>query len=190
MKIQNTRWGFTRSRHPELVSGSSCFIKGFTLIELLVVVLIIGILAAITVPQYQVAVTKARVSRIIPVVRSLGEAQEIYYLANGEYADSWEKLDVALPSGAVAGGEACRQTLASSSYKECMNVDDWGVALSEVSVESSLLEGQLKIIYYFRTYLSPYGGHLWCVAYSEDATVGKRICRSIGTELNSRYFQL
>ena len=70
---------------------------GFTLIELLVVVLIIGILAAIALPQYQAAVLKSRFMAFMPLMRSLKEAQERYYMENGEYAASLLDLDVQIP---------------------------------------------------------------------------------------------
>ena len=70
----------------------------FTLIELLVVVLIIGILAAVAVPQYQKAVMKSRFATIKNLTKSLANAEEVYYLANGSYTPDVRKLDIDIPS--------------------------------------------------------------------------------------------
>lgn len=59
--------------------------SGFTLIELLVVVLVIGILAAIAVPQYFKVVEKGKVAEVFQWINGLKGAQERYLAKNGLY---------------------------------------------------------------------------------------------------------
>lgn len=74
-------------------------INGFTLIELLIVVLIIGILAAVALPQYQRAVAKARLTEGLTVGKSIVNAENVYKMANGTYTADLDALDVNLPEG-------------------------------------------------------------------------------------------
>jgi prepilin-type N-terminal cleavage/methylation domain-containing protein len=60
-------------------------LKGFTLIELLIVVAIIGILAAIAVPNFLNAQVRAKVARAESEIRSLKNSLEAFFIDNNQY---------------------------------------------------------------------------------------------------------
>ncbi len=68
--------------------------NGFTLIELLVVVLIIGVLAAIALPKYLLAVEKARAAEGLMLIRQVADANKRYRLLNGGYTNDIRKLEL------------------------------------------------------------------------------------------------
>ena len=102
--------------------------KAFTLIELLVVVLIIGILAAIALPQYQKSVNRARGAEALTTLSALAQAANRYYLANGTYVgiENDGVLDISAPQliywgYSQAGSQHVAASYWSTTFLGCRN---------------------------------------------------------------------
>lgn len=70
--------------------------KAFTLLELLVVVLIIGVLAAIALPQYKYAVLKSQYSALKDNTRVLTDAVERYFIVHDVCPKKYQDIDIEL----------------------------------------------------------------------------------------------
>ena len=76
--------------------------KGFTLIELLIVVAIIGIIAAIAIPNLLNAIDRGKQKRTMADIRSIGTAVESYAVDNNKYPMSWSNATAATMATSVA----------------------------------------------------------------------------------------
>ena len=155
---------------------------GFTLIELLVVVLIIGILASVALPQYEVAVKKSRLAAVIPLVKTLSDAEEVYYNANGVYTGNVSSLDVSMPSGATLYGGPTDDGYVQLSNGIIIDLlagtGDMVGGTGSLFVQASLPDGTNNIQY--RQYLqnSSKRGERYCLGH-------EKVCKSMGGTLIS-----
>jgi prepilin-type N-terminal cleavage/methylation domain-containing protein len=145
--------------------------KAFTLIEMLVVVVIIAILAAIALPQYQKVLEKAKSAEAVTYVRALANAEKLYYLANNEYTTDPAKLDIQLKDFTAATGFGYLGYTKDFDYY----LRDGSAMEARRKVE---LNKQYSIMYFL--YFDGFGKDMFfCIANGSD-NFPKQSCAAIG----------
>lgn len=138
---------------------------GFTLIELLVVVLIIGILSAVALPQYQVAVAKSRTAEAVTILKAITDAQEVYYMANGMYTNDLADLDIGVKDSNT-WRFFCKEQRTCFAYPKVNNLPEF-------------IEFHLQHVP--STYPATHSGKHWCRAKADNST-GVKICKTYGQQ--------
>lgn len=152
-------------------------IGGFTLIELLVVVLIIGILAAVAYPQYRFMVLRAETARALPLLKSLRDAQDRYFMANGTYTQKFEDLDIKMLN--------CAQILNYENRDLCQLKDKNNIEYhlynsGSIAFHIGRDPVQERIyIYYYPSHINP-AHTCYAATAGGDNSPGNKLCKGLG----------
>ncbi len=146
--------------------------KGFTLIEIVVVILLIGILAAIAVPSYLIAVEKSKTANPFSNLSAIAKAQRVKKLESLHYADKVDDLDISL-SDEVIGAKASGKTFEGKDFTYTVYGDDEGAATATRKNVPEEDEYELSVDYAT--------GELFCKPEEH------RICKALGLGVGRNY---
>ena len=99
---------------------------GFTLVELLIVVMIVGILAAAALPQYQKAIERARSAEAKQMLADIYNAKKIYKTAMRAEPSNFGALDIKFSN--VGGGIATGSTVETKNFTYWLEADGSGTS--------------------------------------------------------------
>ncbi|MGB2579064.1 prepilin-type N-terminal cleavage/methylation domain-containing protein [Elusimicrobium simillimum] len=147
--------------------------KGFTLIELLVVVLIIGILAAIALPQYTKAVEKSRLAEAQLITKNILDAMQRLQLAQPPAAsisgkELIESLDIDLNSGTWDG-----VSYITKNFNYVFACSQYGC-----TIDTKRVRGEEEL-YQIETSISSTADVEDSICYTNKTTVGRGICKQL-----------
>ena len=146
--------------------------KAFTLIELLVVVLIIGVLAAVALPQYQTAINKSRYAGLMPLAKSVKDAEEEVFMTKADYTAVLE--DLAVMSGTIDEGHpntATNGNVTLSVVAGASEGQDYVKAVDNRNTDNTF------IMYFAKSPV--YAGEIHCEAKTSNAKA-QQLCKSYG----------
>lgn len=124
--------------------------EAFTLIELLIVVAIIGVLAAIAVPNFLNAQMRAKVTRTYADLKALFNAMEMYRIDNNAYVPDYDSGQV--PGVSISMNEVMTYAKLTSPVSYIASIP-----LDPFFIGPVAREGHPKAVAYFQ-YAGPYGG--------------------------------